>query len=169
MNYGDAIQKLFANFLADYLNSSGFADEAQDIYNDYILSDAKEKIVRGILSQQELDDTDRKVLQVMLRNDDCDTQEPDDMVQEYADNLINYLYTYKPEATAIDPNIDPEEEHRGPMAQDIEKVAPDCIKETPEGIKKVDGNRLALVNAGVIGDLARRLIQLEDEVHATSR
>ena len=64
----------------------------------------------------------------------------------------------------VDPSIDPEEVHRGPMAQDIEKVAPDCVRETPDGIKVVDGNRLALVNAGVIGDLARRLIALENKV-----
>lgn len=38
------------------------------------------------------------------------------------------------------------------------------VKETPEGVKTVDGNRLALVNAGVIGDLARRLIALEDKL-----
>ena len=88
----------------------------------------------------------------------------DDMVQEYADNLRNFLYQYKESATSIDPRIDPNEYHRGPMAQDIEKVAPDCIKETPEGVKTVDGNRLALVNAGVIGDLARRLIALEDKL-----
>jgi len=88
----------------------------------------------------------------------------DDMVQEYADNLRNFLYQYKESATSIDPRIDPNEYHRGPMAQDIEKVAPDCVKETPEGVKTVDGNRLALVNAGVIGDLARRLIALEDKL-----
>ena len=88
----------------------------------------------------------------------------DDMVQEYADNLRNFLYTYKESAKQVDSSIDPNEYHRGPMAQDIEKVAPDCVKETPQGIKVVDGNRLALVNAGVIGDLARRLIELEDIV-----
>lgn len=89
----------------------------------------------------------------------CDTEAP--TVEGYAEHLKNYLYTYKPEATAIDDAIDPNEEHIGPMAQDIENVAPDCIKETPEGVKTVDGSRLALVNAGVIGELSRRLLQLE--------
>ena len=51
------------------------------------------------------------------------------------------------------------------MAQDIEQVAPDCVKETDKGVKVVDGNRLALVNAGVIGDLARRLLHLEEVVN----
>ena len=72
----------------------------------------------------------------------------DEMLEGYAKHLRNYLYTYKDEAQDVDPSIDPEEEHAGPMAQDIEKVAPDCVKETPEGVKTVDGNRLALVNAG---------------------
>jgi len=79
----------------------------------------------------------------------------------YAKYIRNYLYTYKDQAKAIDPSIDPNEEHIGPMAQDIEKVAPDCVKETENGTKVVDGNRLALVNSGVIADLARRIDDLE--------
>ena len=75
----------------------------------------------------------------------------------YADNIKNYVYNYKPEATQIDPNIDPNQEHIGPMAQDIEKVNPACIKETPEGIKTVDTGRLAMMNAGAIGDLSREV------------
>ena len=88
----------------------------------------------------------------------------DGMLEEYAEHLRNYRYTYKDEAQEIDPEIDPEEEHRGPMAQHIEQVAPDCVNETEEGVKTVDGNRLALVNAGVIGALARRLLKLERAV-----
>ena len=90
----------------------------------------------------------------------------DEMLEGYAEHLRNYLYTYKDEARDVDPSIDPEEEHAGPMAQDIEKVAPDCVKETPEGVKTVDGNRLALVNAGVIGELSRRVLELEERLNA---
>ena len=75
----------------------------------------------------------------------------------YADNIKNYVYNYKPEATQIDPNIDPNQEHIGPMAQDIEQVNPACVKETPEGVKTVDTSRLAMMNAGAIGDLAREI------------
>lgn len=92
----------------------------------------------------------------------------DEMLEGYAQYLRNYLYTYKDEARGIDPSIDPEEEHAGPMAQDIEKVAPDCVKETPEGVKTVDGNRLALVNAGVIGELSRRVLELEEKLNAAA-
>ena len=79
----------------------------------------------------------------------------------YADNIKNYVYSYKPEATQVDPNIDPNQEHIGPMAQDIEQVNPACVKETPEGVKTVDTSRLAMMNAGAIGDLAREIQDLK--------
>lgn len=74
----------------------------------------------------------------------------------YAQFIKNSHYTYKPEAIAIDPSIDPTEEHIGPMAQEIEQVNPACVVETDEGVKTVDTGRLALMNAGAIGDLARQ-------------
>ena len=79
----------------------------------------------------------------------------------YADNIKNYVYNYKPEAKQVDPNIDPNQEHIGPMAQDIEQVNPACVKETPEGVKTVDTGRLAMMNAGAIGDLAREIQDLK--------
>ena len=96
-------------------------------------------------------------------NDDDWTDDTDDsVINGYADNIKNYLYTYKPEAQEIDVSIDPEQEHIGPMAQDIEKVNPACIVETPEGVKTVDTGRLAMMNAGAIGDLARQLRELKE-------
>ena len=52
------------------------------------------------------------------------------------------------------------------MAQDIEMVNPACIKETPEGVKTVDTARLAMMNAGAIGDLARQMQDLVDKLKA---
>lgn len=72
----------------------------------------------------------------------------------------SYVYNYKPEAVNVDPRIDPNEEHIGPMAQDIEQVNPACVKETSDGVKTVDTARLAMMNAGAIGDLARQLDEL---------
>jgi hypothetical protein len=85
----------------------------------------------------------------------------DDTLEKYAQHVQNFYYNYKPEAQDIDPSIDPNEKHLGPMAQDIEKVNPAAVKETPEGVKTVDTGRLALMNAGAIGDIARRLMELE--------
>ncbi len=88
----------------------------------------------------------------------------DDILQGYAEHIKNYYYTYKPEATEIDPSIDPEEQHIGPMAQDIEKVNPAAIKETTGGVKTVDIGRLALMNAGAIAELAREMASLKEAI-----
>lgn len=93
--------------------------------------------------------------------DESDWDDEDSVLDGYAEHIKNYVYTYKPEAQEIDPDIDPNQEHIGPMAQDIEKVNPACIQETPEGVKTVDTARLAMMNAGAIGDLARRLVEIE--------
>ena len=95
--------------------------------------------------------------------DDYDSWGDEDgsILGAYADNIKNYVYNYKPEATQVDPNIDPNQEHIGPMAQDIEQVNPACVKETPEGVKTVDTSRLAMMNAGAIDDLAREIQDLK--------
>jgi hypothetical protein len=92
----------------------------------------------------------------------------DDVLDKYADHIRNYYYNYKPEAQDIDPDIDPDEKHIGPMAQDIEQVNPAAVKETPQGIKTVDTERLALMNAGVIADLAREVKGLKQETKSAN-
>jgi hypothetical protein len=125
------------------LEKGGYTNELfQDAYGQYIC-DEREKLIEAKAQQQF----------------------QDSVADAYGDNAKNYAYTYKPEATQIDPEIDPNEEHIGIMAQDIEKINPACIKETPEGVKTVDTGRLALMNAGAIGDLARRLKALEERVN----
>ena len=90
-----------------------------------------------------------------------DEDEWDDTVLEaYKNHLFNYLYKYKPEAKQIDPRIDPNEQQIGIMAQDLEKVNPACVKEV-NGVKTVDTEKLALMNAGAIADIVRRLDKLE--------
>lgn len=167
----DAIQKALEDTFSDYLQSPEFKAAASPYIHDYVMSDLNQKVLRGFANSKQ--PLTRNQLALVSRimgkgtsNVDMSNNEwSDDMVQEYADNLRNFLYQYKESATDVDPSIDPSEYHRGPMAQDIEKVAPDCVKETEQGVKVVDGNRLALVNAGVIGDLARRLIDLEDRLY----
>lgn len=101
-----------------------------------------------------------------FNDDDWSDDNDGSVLSGYADYIKNYVYTYKPEATEIDSRIDPNQEHIGPMAQDIEKVNPACIKETPEGVKTVDTARLAMMNAGAIGDLARQMQDLVDKLKA---
>lgn len=101
-----------------------------------------------------------------FNDDDWADDNDGSVLSGYADYIKNYVYTYKPEATQIDSRIDPNEQHIGPMAQDIEMVNPACIKETPEGVKTVDTARLAMMNAGAIGDLARQMQDLVDKLKA---
>lgn len=101
-----------------------------------------------------------------FNDDDWSDDNDGSVLSGYADYIKNYVYTYKPEATEIDSRIDPNQEHIGPMAQDIEKVNPACIKETSEGVKTVDTARLAMMNAGAIGDLARQMQDLVDKLKA---
>ena len=87
----------------------------------------------------------------------------DDILDKYAEFVHNYEYTYNQEALKVDPNTDTEQHHIGPMAQDLEQVNPAVVKEDPKsGYKTVDTGRLALMNAGAIGELARKIERLEN-------
>lgn len=94
-------------------------------------------------------------------NDDDWDDVDDSVLDGYAEHIKNYVYNYKPEAQNVDPTIDPNQEHIGPMAQDIEQVNPACVNETPEGVKTVDTARLAMMNAGAIADLAREVQEIK--------
>ena len=94
-----------------------------------------------------------------------DSEDYDESVlSAYADNIRNYVYNYKEGAEQIDPRNDPSVEHIGPMAQDIEQVNPALIHENSQGIKSVDTARLAMMNAGAIGDLARALKDIDERL-----
>lgn len=97
----------------------------------------------------------------MLNTNDLDRADTS-VLDGYSNFIRNYLYSYKPEAQVVDQNIDTNKMHIGPMAQDIEQVNPSCIIEDPSGYKTVDTARLALMNAGAIGDIARELKELKE-------
>lgn len=155
------------------LSDGEYARSFSHKYHDLELCDMFEKDIHALANSDtplSVSDVSKLMLMAGRDNSDFDINDyenwDDDMINKYAEHLKNYLYTYKDEAKNIDPEIDPNEEHVGPMAQDIEQVAPDCVKETPEGVKVVDGDRLALVNAGVIGDLSREVIELRSRLAA---
>lgn len=127
-----------------------------------ILSDEDVKDIKAIMSRGGPFKMDEVALLMTAAGDNTEDDSDDEtMMDKYAQNLHNYLYNYKEGTQNIDPSIDPAEEQIGIMAQDLEKVNPACIKETPEGVKTVDTGRLALMNAGVIADLVRRIEKLE--------
>ena len=170
---------MFLKFLEKEINdpNSKISRKCDEIDSRNIISDLNAKLVKQIAGKDSISPEEAWFLSNMAGRDDdgghpfADMYYDDDcgatseQLEKYADYLRNYMYTYRDEARDIDPSIDPEEEHVGPMAQDIEKVAPDCVKETPEGVKTVDGERLALVNAGIIGELARRVMELEAKIN----
>lgn len=115
-----------------------------------------EEDVRQLIDQLGYSDEDQDI--------DSEEDWDEETMEAYADYIRNYYYTYKDIAKDIDPSIDTNEEHLGPMAQDIEKVNPACVKETPEGVKEVDTQRLAMMNTGVIADIIRRLDSMEQRL-----
>lgn len=174
----EELNGLFAQFLEEQLSDpdSELSRSYDTLMGEDIVSDINVKMVKRLANKgSALSPTEVYILSYLVGDDgdgfsplgdnDDDGGATEEQLEKYAEFLKNYIYTYKDEARDIDPSIDPEEEHVGPMAQDIEKVAPDCVKETPEGIKTVDGQRLALVNAGVIGELARRVLELEAKIN----
>jgi len=87
----------------------------------------------------------------------------DDMIAEVAEMINNYTYHYKP-GVGEDPSV----EYSGVMAQELLQVDGyrSCVFEDADGILKVDTGRLALVNAGVISDLSKRLLLLESFIES---
>lgn len=145
-------EKTLKKALYDAINS--------EEYGRKVLSDFKAKIIRAKLDRGE----DLTEEDIHLFDDKLKPKEEHEgpITEKYADNIQNYEYNYKPEAKNIDPSIDPSETEIGPMAQDIEKVNPSAIVETEGGIKTVDINKLCLMNAGAIADLARDIKQIKE-------
>lgn len=165
------------NMLLDRYNRLGMSDPIiqglMNMHHDDVLSNVQRETLTAMADLDELSDADIAYLMANAgdfngkRASDMTEEDWDeDMLQGYAEHLRNYLYTYKDSARQADPSIDTNQLHNGPMAQDIEQVAPDCVQETAQGIKTVDGNRLALVNAGVLGDVIRKLNSIEERLTA---
>lgn len=84
-------------------------------------------------------------------------------LDDMADLVKNHQYKYRPAAKAIDPSIDTKEKQIGVMAQDLEKVNPAVVEEDG-GAKVVDTGKLALMSAGHIAELARKVKELESKL-----
>lgn len=82
-------------------------------------------------------------------------------------NLQTITFTYKPEATKIDPTQDTETVHVGLKAQDIE-AQPElasAVKEDPEsGYKMVDTREMTMQNAAAISEIAKILDELKTKI-----
>lgn len=83
-------------------------------------------------------------------------------ISEMVENIVPYLYEYKPEAQekyGVD-----DDKHIGPMAQDMLKnpVTAKNVKETEDGTLMVDTKGQTLTNLALIADLAKRLSDIEE-------
>ena len=153
-------RRLIMYILSTVLPDAGVLTWVGDIISDEDMKDiAALKDKKGPLTLDEV-----ALLSLASKAPHLDDDADDSVIDDYAKHLHNYLYTYKPEAQSLDPTIDPEEEHIGIMAQDLEKVNPACVHEDEHGVKTVDSGRLALMNAGSIADLARRMDKLEAQL-----
>lgn len=151
-------------YTAQYMREDPDLSDLYMQHCEHVLSDERLKYLREGYENNSLDPDALSYLleQANIPEEDRDAE---DVLEKYAEHLHNYLYTYKEDAVNIDPSINPNEEHIGIMAQDLEQVNPACVKETSNGVKVVDTGRLALMNAGAIADIARRLISLEGVLH----
>lgn len=80
-------------------------------------------------------------------------------ISKLAEKLQNYLYIYKDPSY---PGAD-DKEHIGTTAQQLEKcpVTEDSVVEDENGIKHIDGGRLALDAIALISDMSKRISELE--------
>lgn len=158
------------------------------IKKNYLQSDSRLKDLRGMLARHRKATSDVRMKIIRHDFDTFGKPEPEDfkwlmselsqrdnasdygtdydgddssVLKGYADNIRNYVYNYKPEAQEINPDNDPSVTHIGPMAQDIEKVNPACISKDKNGFESVDTARVAMMNAGAIGDIARTLEDMQ--------
>ena len=155
--------------LGDNKDISDLMTQLYNKSNSLVISDARRKIIEEALGNgNKLPSAILQMVAAEAGNSpegyglDAMTSDDSSVVNAYANHIKNYLYTYKDEATAIDPSIDPSEKQIGPMAQDIEQVNPACVKQLPDGTKVVDTEKLALMNAGAIADLARDISSIKE-------
>lgn len=167
---------VLTNAITELINSGKLDDMCVQLYNDSMndaLSDIRRKRIKMHMSNNEPLPPDLMYSLLNAAGPDSNgttfnkycSSDDDSICNAYADHIKNYLYTYKDDATEIDPSIDPTEEQIGPMAQDIEKVNPASVKELSDGTKVVDTKKLSLMNAGAIADLARDIKSIKEAIN----
>jgi hypothetical protein len=90
--------------------------------------------------------------------------EENDPLAEVAQLMNNYTYHYKP-GVGEDPSV----EHSGPIAQELLQVdgyRSTVVEDPRTGLLGVDTARLPLVNTGMIIDISKRLLMLEEFIKA---
>ena len=86
-------------------------------------------------------------------------------VSKLLEDLDTYVYEYKDEAQEAFPNETNDKVNIGPTAQDLEKnpLTSQSVDTDENGIKHVNGGKLALAAISAISDLSKRLSELEGD------
>lgn len=81
------------------------------------------------------------------------------------EGIDNYVYEYTDEAKESYPDQTNGDLNIGPMAQDLEKnpITASAVEEDADGIKHVNGTRLALDAIALISDMSKRISELEGD------
>ena len=81
------------------------------------------------------------------------------------EGIDNYVYEYTDEAKNKYPDQTNGDLNIGPMAQDLEKnpITASAVEEDADGIKHVNGTRLALDAIALISDMSKRISELEGD------
>lgn len=81
------------------------------------------------------------------------------------EGIDNYVYEYTDEAKDKYPDQTNGDMNIGPMAQDLEKnpITASAVEEDADGIKHVNGTRLALDAIALISDMSKRISELEGD------
>ena len=95
----------------------------------------------------------------------------DDATERYGslskmiEGIDNYVYEYTDEAKEKYPGQANSDVNIGPMAQDLEKnpITASAVEEDADGIKHVNGTRLALDAIALISDMSKRISELEGD------
>lgn len=81
------------------------------------------------------------------------------------EGIDNYVYEYTDEAKEAYPDQTNDEINIGPMAQSLEAnpITASAVEEDANGIKHVNGTRLALDAIALISDMSKRISELEGD------
>jgi len=110
-------------------------------------------------------DWDRCCERVNLNTGETWIDIDEQVLEQLASHVYNHMYRYNEEATQVDPTIDTSETQVGATAQEIEKVNPAAVTEDPAtGAKVVDTQKLVMTLAGAMGEMARKVKRLKDQV-----
>ena len=146
----DAAQAAFENKVQQLSGKSGLATSADQAKAN---KDAAKKAQTGQAIQG------AATVAAAFFSDENSKQDVKDWnPSDFLDSLVPVKFKYKPEMEGL--GEDPSVEHHGIIAQDVEKSAPEIVKDN-NGIKSVDIKEAVPMIMTALGDIQKRLKKVE--------